>query len=245
MNQLMNINEEVKMSSLEIAEICGKEHRHVLRDIRKMLEDIGSDSSAQIWAEYKDSTGRALPCAYLDFELTTTLMTGYRVDLRHKVIKRWMELEKREQKPKSQIENLSPQLQLLISIEVEQKAIKENQEKQAEELQGIRNVIALNPIDWRREAMDLIKQMALKLGGYEFISSLCKESYDLLDGRMAVSLQTRLTNKRRRMAEEGICKSRRDKLNPLDVIGEDKKLVEGYVAIIKEMAIKYGVGVSV
>ena len=244
MNQLMNINEEVKMSSLEIAEICDKRHDNVVADIRKMLESLGIATSPEISGDYTDDKGRKYPCYYLNFELTTTLMTGYRVDLRHKVIKRWMELEKGEQKPTAQIENLSPQLQLLISIEVEQKAIKENQEKQAEELQGIRNVIALNPIDWRREAMDLIKQMALKLGGYEFISSLCKESYDLLDGRMAVSLQTRLTNKRRRMAEEGICKSRRDKLNPLDVIGEDKKLVEGYVAIIKEMAIKYGVGVS-
>jgi hypothetical protein len=46
---------------------------------------------------------------------------------------------------------------------------------------------------------------------------------------------------RRRMAEEGICKSKRDKLNYLDVIGQDKKLIEGFVAIVKELSIKYGV----
>lgn len=38
-----------------------------------------------------------------------------------------------------------------------------------------------------------------------------------------------------------VSKSKRDKLNYLDIIAEDKKLIEGYVAIIKEMAIKYGV----
>ena len=59
--------------------------------------------------------------------------------------------------------------------------------------------------------------------------------------RMCVSLGIRLTNKRRRMAEEGVSKSKRDKLNYLDIIAEDKKLIEGYVAIIKEMAIKYKV----
>lgn len=67
------------------------------------------------------------------------------------------------------------------------------------------------------------------------------EAYKLLESRGACSLKQRLTNKRRRMADEGICKSKRDKLNYLDIIAEDKKLVEIYTAIVKELAIKYGV----
>lgn len=43
------------------------------------------------------------------------------------------------------------------------------------------------------------------------------------------------------MAEEGVCKSKRDKLSKVDIIAEDKKLIEGFVAIVKEMAIRYGV----
>ena len=43
------------------------------------------------------------------------------------------------------------------------------------------------------------------------------------------------------MADEGVCKSKRDKLNYVDVITDDKKLIEGYVAIVKELSIKYGV----
>ena len=242
MKNLMNINEEVKMSSLEIAEICGKRHDHVIRDIRNMVESIENIDCPQIWGEYKDSTGRALPCAYLDFELTTTLMTGYRVDLRHKVVQRWMELEKREQKPKTQIEVLMGVTQVLVDQEKQLQLVSQNQEKQAQELQEMRNVVALNPIDWRRETEQLMKQIALKLGGFHFMQDLRVESYRLLDERMGVCVQTRLTNKKRRMAEEGICKSKRDRLNPLDVIGDDKKLVEGYVAIIKEQAIRYGVG---
>ena len=46
---------------------------------------------------------------------------------------------------------------------------------------------------------------------------------------------------RRRMAEEGVSKSKRDKANRLDVIAEDKKLIEGFLIIVKEIAIKYGV----
>ena len=43
------------------------------------------------------------------------------------------------------------------------------------------------------------------------------------------------------MADEGVCKSKRDKLNKLDIIGEEKKLLECFLAIVKELAIKYGV----
>jgi len=62
-----------------------------------------------------------------------------------------------------------------------------------------------------------------------------------VDERAGISLPTRLTNKRRRMADEGVCKSKRDKLTKVDIIADDKKAIEIYIAIVKEMAIKYGV----
>ena len=46
------------------------------------------------------------------------------------------------------------------------------------------------------------------------------------------------------MADEGVCKSRRDKLNKVDVIADDAKLIEIYIAVIKEMCVKYGVSIS-
>lgn len=40
--KLMNMTSTMTMSSLEIAELTGKEHKHVLRDIREMIDTIGS-----------------------------------------------------------------------------------------------------------------------------------------------------------------------------------------------------------
>ena len=146
-----------------------------------------------------------------------------------------------EVKEHTPLQNLSPQLQVLINLELRQKQLETAFTQTKEEIQSIRDVVSLNPNSWREETTKLITKMAQRLGGNEHIRDLRTESYTLLDLRMGVDVKTRLTNKRRRMMEEGVCKSKRDKLNPLDVIADDKKLIEGYVAIIKDMAVKYGV----
>lgn len=108
-------------------------------------------------------------------------------------------------------------------------------------LDGIKEVVALDTTSWREDTGSLLRKIGFELGGGQAFSQTRTESYELLNKRMGVDLQTRLTNKRRRMADNGVCKSTRDKLSYVDIIAEDKKLIEGYTAIVKEMAIKYGV----
>ena len=110
-----------------------------------------------------------------------------------------------------------------------------------EEVKSIKEVVSLDTTSWRSETQTLIAKIARNQGGFEHINLLKSESYELLNKRFGVNLDIRLTNKRRRMAEEGVSKSKRDKVNYLDVISEDKKLIEGYVSIVKDMAIKYGI----
>lgn len=144
-------------------------------------------------------------------------------------------------KPMTQLEIIAANAAALVEQERRMNEIATRQEEQARQLKGIREVVALSPNDWRKDTSVLVNKMAQSMGGFENTRAIRAESYRLLDERMGVDLGCRLTNKRRRMADEGVCKSKRDKLNQLDVIAEDKKLIEGYVAIIKEMAIKYGV----
>ena len=144
-------------------------------------------------------------------------------------------------KTQKDLKALSPELQVLINLELKQKELETSITENKQEIQDMREVISLDTTSWRKDTANLISKMALKIGGFEHIKDVREESYKLLNDRMGVALSIRLTNKRRRMADEGVSKSRRDKLNYLDIIAEDKKLIEGYVAIIKEMAIKYGV----
>lgn len=80
------------MSSREIAALTGKEHKHVLTDIRTMIADLELDEPG-FRRIYLDTMNRQQTEFVLDRELTETLLTGYSTPLRRKVIARWRELE--------------------------------------------------------------------------------------------------------------------------------------------------------
>lgn len=153
----------------------------------------------------------------------------------------FVSVETKTKKLAADMNELSPELRLMISMELKQKQQDQALKEVQCSVQNIREVVAMDTTSWRDDTAMILKKVGASLGGGQQYSLARQESYELLSKRMGVSLKVRLTNKRRRMADEGICKSRRDKLSYLDIIAEDKKLIEGYTAIVKEMAIKYNV----
>ncbi len=144
---------------------------------------------------------------------------------------------------------LSPELQMFQRIfnsvaeqQLEQKRQAEQIRKVESQVESIREVVAINSSSWRSDTATILGKIGAQLGGGKMYSNVRNECYELLQKRAGVNLHMRLTNKRRRMADEGASKSARDKLTYVDVIAEDKKLIECFVAIVKEMAIKYGIG---
>jgi phage antirepressor YoqD-like protein len=92
MNQVMKIDKPVTMSSREIAELTGKEHRNVKRDVQKMLLALKLDVLT-FEHIYLDALSRRQAEYHLDRDLTETLITGYNVPLRFRVVTRLRELE--------------------------------------------------------------------------------------------------------------------------------------------------------
>lgn len=81
------------MSTQEIAQLTGKAHKNIIRDVRTMLSALAADGSDLSHVrEQRDSRGYTTNY-HLDRELTETLITGYDVSLRHRVIRRLHELE--------------------------------------------------------------------------------------------------------------------------------------------------------
>lgn len=82
------------MSSREIAQLCAKRHDHLLRDIEKIIQVIDDPNfgAVDFEASYQDAKGERRKESRLPKDLTVTLITGYRADLRYKValLMAWM-----------------------------------------------------------------------------------------------------------------------------------------------------------
>lgn len=147
----------------------------------------------------------------------------------------------KENKPTCIEDVLISSLQEMKALKGEVQAVKKTAQENKEEIQGIRDVVSLNSTDWKADSKTLIVKIAQKLGGNQFIQDVYREAYALLERRAGCQLSIRKTNKQKKMALEGVSKSKINSVTNLTIIGEDKKLLECFLAIIKELAIKYGV----
>ncbi|MEH4988136.1 DNA-binding protein [Enterobacter asburiae] len=99
---LETVNGIPMMSSRSISEMTGKDHGSiVIRDIKNMLEQLGiypanlqNSESNEFFFKMKTYKGReVIDEILLDQDLSTTLVTGYSVQDRYKIVKRWSDLE--------------------------------------------------------------------------------------------------------------------------------------------------------
>lgn len=87
------------ITSLEIAEVTGKEHKNVMRDIRNILEQGVNQLNFEL-LEYKDAKGEMRPIYHLTPKGCLILASGYNAVLREKIIDRLFELEAKERQYK-------------------------------------------------------------------------------------------------------------------------------------------------
>ena len=90
MRELQLLESKGTMTSLEIAEITGKEHYNVLRDIKDEISKLGTERAKLIFelSEYKDTTGRKLPMYVANIQGILQLGARYSADVRYKLIEK-------------------------------------------------------------------------------------------------------------------------------------------------------------
>ena len=83
------------MSSHEIAELTGKRHDNVVRDIRVMLTQLGGERGVLTFEHTQLNPQNQQLYKYFSLPKRETLIlvSGYSVELRAKIIDRWQELE--------------------------------------------------------------------------------------------------------------------------------------------------------
>ncbi len=113
----------VTMSSREIAELTGKLHKNVIRDIRTMLDELAVDgSNLSHVREEVDSRGYTA-AIHLPRREVEILLTGYSIPLRAKVIDRLHELEQ-AQRPFTLPRNFSEALRLAAELEEQKEQLR-------------------------------------------------------------------------------------------------------------------------
>lgn len=242
MNEIIKINNENKVDGRSLHEFLQIE-TPFKKWIDRMLE-YGFVEGVDFWTEDKNvrrADGTIMPQKQTEYDLTIGMAKEICMIQRNERGKQarlyFIECEKRlkaQCKSMSQVEILAQAAQQLVEQEKRLTAVEKR-------MDGVRDIVALSANGWRQDSAHLINRIAERLGGAEHISEVRKESYKLLNERMHADVAARLRNLKRKAAEEGMCKSKRDKLNYLDVIGQDPRLIEGYTIVVKDMAIRYGV----
>lgn len=243
-NLIIMKDRQAVTSSLNIAENFDKRHDHVLRDIDALEKDIPNFGEMFFETTEPDLYGRKRRVFYMNRDGFTLLAMGFTgrkaLQFKLKYIEAFNQMESHI-KQQLDASNLSPEIQFMNSV-VNQLASQELATKQLEtKIDSVSEIVSLNTLDWRKNANSLVNQVVRVQGGGEAHRTVRNEIYKEVERRAGANLSQRVTNKRRRMADEGICKSKRDKLNQVDAIADDKRLVEIYLSVVKDFAIKHKV----
>ena len=168
MNELTALsNDKLTMSSREIAELTGKEHGHVMRDIRNLEVKLEGMFEGYIQKWTHPQNNQEYECYILSKDTTLTLLLGYDAVARMKVIKRWQELEAQQQPQFTIPQTLSEALRLAAdqaeTIEAQQLLL----EQQKPAVQFLENFVETKSTKGLRE---VAKVLGLK--EREFIAAL-------------------------------------------------------------------------
>lgn len=252
MNQLTST-----LTSLEVSEMVGRPHNDLMKDIRRIQSHFNEGTSSLIYfipSEYEDSRGRMQPSYDLTkkgCELYATRMNGKEGTLfAIEYIERFNEMENHIKQNQIDTSQLSPELQMfnhlftaIADTQVQQRKQSERLSQIEMEQERVTEVISLKAdADWKDKSNALLNRIAITLGGGDQYRKVRSDSYSLLEKRGKCRLNVRLENLKKDAYARGIYSPSKIKgFNKLDVIANDTRLTEVYLAIVKEMAIAHKV----
>lgn len=264
MSNIIDINKGKKVETIpsyEVAKMMGKEHKEIMWMIEgnEKRGIVGIKPTIEISAElhlsdyfikssYKDSMNReksSYECTKMGCEMLANKMTGEKgIIFTAKYVKRFNEMESAQMQTIDTTE-LSPSLQsfkMLFDSMVEQELKQKQMEKDIKGLQNsldnIQDLISLSKDNWRTDVKNMVNKITYKTGINHKV--VYDEIYKEIDSRFGVNLNTRLKNRKNNAILNGTSKTKADKISKLDIINEDKLLIEAILIVIKDLAIKYG-----
>ena len=96
MNELINIEAKNTLTSLDVAEITGKEHKNILSDIRDEISKLGEERGRLIFQQsyYTNLQNKQQPMFLLNYKGVLQLGARYNAETRFKLIEKIEQLQK-------------------------------------------------------------------------------------------------------------------------------------------------------
>jgi Rha family phage regulatory protein len=229
------------IDSREVAEAIGKQHAHLMRDIKNYCDILEKTNESKIGlvdffipSTYTDGKGENRPCYLLTkkgCDMVANKMTGEKgVIFTAMYVTAFEKMRERITKPMTTAEMF--QLQAQINVEQERRlaAIEANQQKVIEAC----SVPAVGRDEWQENMK-------------KYLSGLCEEYgmsypvmyddlYSALERKVGCNLATRQSNMRKRLKAAGATYKERQSVSKLTVIAKDPSLTGVFEGIVQRYA---------
>lgn len=244
---VVNIDGKNVVDSLEVSQLIGKQHKNLMRDIKNYIEAISESSDLSyhdffIEGTYINNQNKELPCYLLTkqgCEMVANKLTGQKgILFTATYVDKFNKLEN-SYLPKTHLEITQLAINQLVEQDKKLKYIEEEQIKLKENHNNIKEVLLLNKDNWKNETTSILNKIVKETGRtYQEIRNEC---YKHLELRGKCNLAMRQANKKKRLEKEGANKTQVSNVSKLDIIGDDQKLIEIFLSIVKEMAIQHSI----
>lgn len=229
------------VDSREVAEVIGKQHAHLMRDIKNYCDILEKTNESKIGlvdffipSTYTDGKGESRPCYLLTkkgCDMVANKMTGEKgVIFTAMYVSAFEKMRERITKPMTTAEMF--QLQAQINVEQERRlaAIEANQQKVIEAC----SVPAVGRDEWQENMK-------------KYLSGLCEEYgmsypvmyddlYSALERKVGCDLDRRQSNMRKRLKAAGATYKERQSVSKLTVIAKDPALTGVFEGIVQRYA---------
>ena len=229
------------VDSREVAEAIGKQHAHLMRDIKNYCDILDKSSESKIGladffipSTYIDAQDKERPCYLLTkkgCDMVANKMTGEKgVIFTAMYVSAFEKMRERITKPMTTAEMF--QLQAQINVEQERRlaAIEAHQQKVIEAC----SVPAVGRDEWQENMK-------------KYLSGLCEEYsmsypvmyddlYSALERKVGCNLATRQSNMRKRLKAAGATYKERQSVSKLTVIAKDPALTGVFEGIVQRYA---------
>ena len=240
-------NGEPVVSSRQIAESFGKEHRNVMRDIENLMSE-GALKNEHTPLFYKteyvhEQNGQTYPMYLMNRDGFTLLAMGFTgkaaLEWKIKYIAAFNAMEQQLNQRQPDLSELSPELRCLIRLEQQQKQQAQELVRLNQKLDQLQGTGAFGTGGWRRESARIIARIAQARGGAQHGPNVYQTAYTLLEEREHCSLTDRLEALRSKQRQQGMSKTRAGRLTKMDAIAASPESVEHWLKILHEMEVRY------